>query len=427
MDSEKVITPRKKVGGDINVPGSKSYAQRAIALCALGEDRLTLSKLTECDDVNAALGIIENLGSSIRHEGDLIHIEGGIKKKEKYSINSGEAGLSTRLFSAFSLLTDQQYIVNGKGSILTRPMDMVIDALSQLGKSVKSKQGKLPLQISGETKSGELKLDGSTSSQLLTGILIVAPFLDFDLNIEVDNLKSIPYIEMTLEVMRDFGLSVDHEEYRHFKVKGNQSIKRSNVYEVEGDWSGASFLIVAALVGGDLKMKGLNKNSSQADQAMLNVVKKAGGFFSWEGNDLIVKTNELTPFKFDATHCPDLFPPLVALAAMISGESRITGVHRLKHKESDRASALIQEFSKLGIDVSMVEDDLVVNGLHFDQLIDGGCVDSHNDHRMAMALSLMSLRSGKEILISRPESIKKSYPLFFEDFDQITKESVQND
>lgn len=421
MDSEKVITPRKQVGGNINVPGSKSYAQRAIALCALGKEYLSLSQLTECDDVSAALSIIENLGCSVRQEGELLHIRGGIQKNQAYEINSGEAGLSTRLFSAFSLLTDEKYTVNGKGSILTRPMDMVIDALTQLGKSVKSNQGCLPLQVSGETKEGELKLDGSTSSQLLTGILIVAPFLDFDLTIEVENLKSIPYIEMTLEVMRDFGLDVNHEEYRYFRVKGNQRINRSNTYEVEGDWSGASFLIVAALLGGKLEMKGLNKESSQADQAMLDVVKEVGGSFSWRDDNLIISATELVPFNFDATHCPDLFPPLVALAAMISGESRITGIHRLKYKESDRASALIEEFTKLGIDVSSVEDDLVVNGLNPNQLIDGGVVDSHNDHRMAMALSLMSLRSTKEIVISRPESIKKSYPLFFEDFDRITK------
>ncbi len=421
MDSEKVITPREKVGGNINVPGSKSYAQRAIALCALGNEYLALSQLTECDDVSAALGIIENLDCSIRYEGELLFIRGGIQKNQTYEINSGEAGLSTRLFSAFSLLTDQTYTVNGKGSILTRPMDMVIDALSQLGKSVKSNQGCLPLQISGETKEGELKLDGSTSSQLLSGILIVAPFLDFDLTIEVENLKSIPYIEMSLEVMRDFGLTAEHEEYRCFKVKGNQSINRSKTYEVEGDWSGASFLIVAALIGGELEMKGLKKQSSQADRAMLDVVIEVGGSFSWEDNNLIVRTADLVPFNFDATHCPDLFPPLVALAAMISGESRIKGVHRLKHKESDRASALIEEFTKLGIDVSNVEDDLVVKGLKASQFIVGGAVDSHNDHRMAMALSLMSLRSRKEIVISRPESIKKSYPLFFEDFDRITK------
>ena len=422
MDLEKVVSPRKIVDGEIRVPGSKSYAQRAIALSALDNHKTTLSQLTECDDVLAALDIIESLGTKVIHDGSLVYFQGGIDIQSDHSINCGEAGLSTRLFSAFSLLTERDFKVNGRGSILTRPMDMVVDALEQLSKKVESNEGRLPLSISGKTAPGILRIDGSTSSQLLTGILTVAPFLDFDLTVEVDNLKSIPYIEMTLKVLSDFGLSVDNQGYKVFYVKGGQSVKRSEIYKVEGDWSGASFLVVAALIGGKLRLKGLNKNSLQADKAMLTVIDSVGGSYSWDADDLVVESSDLSSFTFDATHCPDLFPPLVALASMISGESKIKGIHRLKHKESDRATALINEFSKLGIDIRRIDDELIIKGLSENGSISGGFVDSHNDHRMAMALALMSLRSEKDILIKNPESIKKSYPLFFEDLDTITGE-----
>jgi 3-phosphoshikimate 1-carboxyvinyltransferase len=420
MDQEKRIIPKRKVSGELRVPGSKSYAQRALALSALSSEQVSLNQLTECDDVVVAMNIVSSLGAEIQRSGSVIDVKGSFNKDVSHDVNCGEAGLSTRLFSAFSLLTDREFIVRGSGSILSRPMNMVEDALMQLGKQVDSDNGKLPLKITGKTSSSELNIDGSTSSQLLTGLLVVAPFLPFDLTIKVNELKSIPYIEMTINVLNDFGLSVENDDFKLFKIKGGQTVKRTGAYSVEGDWSGASFLIVAALIGGSAKLKGLNKESLQADRAIMEVVTKVGGNFEWASDGLFISNGNLVPFTFDATHCPDLFPPLVALAAAIEGESRITGVHRLQHKESDRAAALIKEFNHLGIDIYREGDELVINGLNSNELINGGIVDSHNDHRMAMALTLMSLRSNEEILIINPESIKKSYPLFFEDFERIS-------
>lgn len=420
MNQEKSITPRKRVGGKVRVPGSKSYAQRAIALAALSKSSVALNQLTACDDVVAALDVIERFGASVRRDGGLVHIENNFNRENDYAINCGEAGLSTRLFSAFSLLTDQSFTVTGTGSILNRPMNMVVDALEKLGKQVKSNDGKLPLKISGKTQPASLSIDGSTSSQLLTGLLIVAPFLPFDLTISVKDLKSIPYVEMTIDVMRDFGLEINHRDFSTFFVKGNQSVEKSIVYDVEGDWSGAAFLVVAALVSGELKLSGLRRNGLQADRAILDAVTRANGNYEWNGDELHVFRGVLQPFHFDATHCPDLFPPLVALAAMIEGKSRVTGVHRLAHKESDRAQALIDEFNKLGVLVERREDDLIIHGLPDGAMIEGGTVHSHHDHRMAMALSLLALRSKSAIYIEVPDAIRKSYPLFYEDFDRIS-------
>jgi 3-phosphoshikimate 1-carboxyvinyltransferase len=421
MDSLRKIVPIVKVSGEIDVPSSKSYAQRAIALAALIEEVVVLDHISECDDVHAALSIIQELGVHKKREGSKLIFSDGMKLNRDVSINCGEAGLSTRLFSAFSLLSEHEFTVNGNGSILNRPMDMIVHALEQFRKQVASNQGKLPLRIAGKTKPTQLKLDGSISSQALTGFLLVAPFLPFDLTIDVEDLKSKPYIDMTIKVMADFGLEVQHDDYKTFFTAGNQSTNVPDLYSVEGDWSGASFLIVAALIGGDLRLKGLAKSSLQADKAMLTLIDEAGGSYTWEGEELIIHKGDLIPFKVDATDFPDLFPPLVSLAAMIDGQSTIRGVHRLEHKESDRAKALIQEFSKMGIDIEQQDDALVINGLKRNVKIEGGVYSAHNDHRMAMALALMSLRSSKDIFIEQSEAVKKSYPLFYEDLEYISE------
>ena len=421
MSDRIIISPRNMVSGRLTVPGSKSYAQRAIALAALVEDSVEIEDMTICDDVKAAMDIIETLGVELSQRGDRYVFHGAFDKSKEHSINCGEAGLSTRLFSAFSLMTDYSFQVMGRGSILKRPMDMVIDALTQAGKNIKSYVGKLPLVIDGHADNFLLSIDGSSSSQLLTGLLIVSPFLGKDVTIRVSNLKSTPYIDMTLEIMRSFGLTVNHQEYETFQIRSFQEINPSKIYSVEGDWSAASFFVVAGLIGGVINISGLNKDSLQADKLILDVVDLVGGRFTWKGGDLIIERATLYPFKFDATNCPDLFPPLAVLAAMTDGTSEINGVHRLKHKESDRSSALIKELSKLGVSIKVINDSLVIEGSAAAEYVKGGEVSSHNDHRMAMALALMSFRSSGDIIISGASSINKSYPNFYKDFISLTK------
>lgn len=420
MSDQKIITPRRKIAGELDVPISKSYAQRAIALAALVKEPVCFEQLTDCDDVKAAMRIVESMGVSILKTENGVLMENSFSTDRAHQINCGEAGLSTRLFSTFSLLSNASFEISGEGSILKRPMDMVIDALMQAGKNVQHNAGKLPLKVEGETIQYFFDIDGSTSSQLLTGLLIVSPFLDHNVEIRVKDLKSIPYIEMTLQILKDFGLEVKHEDFKTFYISSGQQPKPPSIYHVEGDWSGASFLIVAGLIGGAVKLNGLNKSSFQADRELLSVIDKVGGEFEWNQDQLIIKGGTTRPFSFDATHCPDLFPPLAALAAMIEGVSRIRGVHRLQHKESNRAAAIMKEFTALGIQIAMSGDELVIRGLTEGQQLRGGTVSSHNDHRMAMALSLLSLRSEHPILIKQASSIHKSYPGFYDDFERLT-------
>jgi 3-phosphoshikimate 1-carboxyvinyltransferase len=411
------INPVKTVSGRLIVPSSKSFAQRAIAIAALTDDSVYLENLTDCDDVIAAQNIIQSLGAKTERIGKDLKLNGGVFNDEKgeIEINCGESGLSTRLFSSFSLLFESAFTVTGHGSILERTMDMVIDALEQFGKSVNSKEGCLPLKISGGTKKNEIQIDGAVSSQLLTGLLIVTPRLNHDTTIHVKDLKSIPYIDMTLEILKDFGVEINHDDYKTFEIKGNQRPQR-NKYRVEGDWSGASFLIVAAAIAGEIELEGLNPNSKQADMKILEVLTQFGAKFNWKEDVLSISKNESKAFSFDATHCPDLFPPLAVLAACSDGVSIIKGTSRLEHKESNRALTIKEEFEKLGIEIQLKPDEIHIVGRGDSSFVKGGKVSSRNDHRIAMALSLFSLRSIDPIFIEQSEAINKSYPDYFSDF-----------
>lgn len=416
------INPVKSVSGKLIVPSSKSYAQRAIAVAALSEDLVCLENLTDCDDVIAAQNVIQSLGAKTERIGKDLKMNRGIliDESSEIEINCGESGLSTRLFSTFSLLFENKFTVTGHGSIMERTMDMVIDALEQFGKDVNSKDGCLPLTISGKTKKSEIYIDGTVSSQLLTGLLIVTPRLKQDTTIHVKDLKSIPYIDMTLEILKDFGIEIQNHKYTTFKIKGSQRPKR-NRYQVEGDWSGASFLIVAAAIAGEIELEGLNPNSKQADLRILDALSQFGAEIHWKNDVLIIKKKGNKAFSFDATHCPDLFPPLAVLAACSDGESVIKGTSRLEHKESNRALTIKEEFEKLGIDLQLKSDEMHIIGQGENRFTKGGKVSSRNDHRIAMALTLFGLRSIDPIFIEQSEVINKSYPDYFLDYMKVVE------
>src|SRR5690554_437640 len=416
--NEVILSPKNKVAGQVLLPSSKSYAQRAIALAGLIQTEVTIRRLVESDDCIAAQNIIRELGAQFVRKGDDLLLNKGIDliTSQYLSIHCGESGLSTRLFSAFSLLYNQPFTIHGEGSITERTMEMVIEGLTEFGKKVESNENKLPLIISGKSHQCEVTIDGSISSQFLTGLLTVAPFLKSDTVIHVKDLKSKPYIAMTLDLLAYFGLEWSNENYEKFIVKGNQKVKNNIDYTVEGDWSAASFYVVAGAIGGKLRLKGLAKETRQGDVAILNAVQQAGANIKWDNGDLIVEKDTLNPIQFDATECPDLFPPLVVLAAHAKGTSVIEGVQRLKHKESDRALTLQKECAKVGIQIEIQEDKMIVHGRGRVEVDKKVVFSSHNDHRIAMAMSLFSIGAKVEIKISGAMAVNKSYPDFYKDF-----------
>jgi 3-phosphoshikimate 1-carboxyvinyltransferase len=298
----------------------------------------------------------------------------------------------------------------GANSLKKRPMRMIEEALNQLGVSCSSSNGFLPLTIKGPIAGGFCEIDGSVSSQLLTGLLMALPLAAGSSEIKVNNLKSKPYIDMTMQLLKSFGITIHNHDYTLFQIPGNQKYTARD-YTVEGDWSGGAFLLVAGALNGNLTINGLRTDSMQSDMGILKALEIAGARMVVSDNSIDISKSELRAFDFDATDSPDLFPPLVALASYCKGISNIKGVSRLVYKESDRAATLKEEFAKLDINIAIKDDVMSVTGGQ----PQGAHVESHEDHRIAMALAVAALGATGRVFIRDSQCIAKSYTGFFND------------
>jgi 3-phosphoshikimate 1-carboxyvinyltransferase len=370
---------------------------------------------TPSNDSDAALGIAFNLGSDVETNGTTVTIQGNFAPRRS-TLSCGEAGLGIRMFTPIASLWHQKITLTGEGSLKKRPIATLVQPLEDLGVIVSTHDGFIPVQVTGPMKGGKAQLDGSLSSQILTGLLIASPLALHDTEFHVSNLKSKPYVDMTLQIMQDFGVEAINENYEKFYVRAQQSYVPQE-YTVEGDWSGASFLLVAGALGGSVRVENLRIDSKQADIAILDALASAGAHIEKEDRAVSVSHNELQAFQFDATECPDLFPPLVALAAHCTGTTVIKGVSRLQFKESDRAVVLQTECAKLGVRIENKGDEMFVYG----GTVSGGRMHANNDHRIAMAAACIAIRSPKPVEIEHPECVAKSYPDFFEEFGKISK------
>ncbi len=414
----EVKLSKSTIQGVITAPSSKSYAQRAIAAALLADGVTTLSEVELCSDTKAALGVIQLLGARVQKvDATTYRITGGLKPISDI-LNIGESGLATRMFTPIAALHKSPLTITGKGSILTRPMNMMYKTLRSLGVDLKSNENFLPITVCGAMKGGSAEVNGEVSSQFLTGLLMAVPMAKNDSTLKVAKLNSVPYIDMTLDVISKFGVVVKHDDYKEFHIKGSQKYKAID-YSVEGDWSGASCALIAGAVAGEITIENLNPLSIQADVAIIDALSKAGAQITTTNNSITVKKGELNGFEFDATHCPDLFPALAALAALCEGISKIKGTKRLVHKESNRALTIAQEFRKLGIRIDIVSEDdtMIIEGGE----PKGGSASSRNDHRIAMALSVLSLCADGEVVIAGAEAINKSYPNYWKDLEKLKK------
>jgi 3-phosphoshikimate 1-carboxyvinyltransferase len=409
---ERTVEP-SSLKGTVRAPSSKSMTQRAIAAAVLAPGQTTLMNPSYCDDSLAAMSIAVGLGARLEPGTNELRITGGSELKET-RLNCGESGLAIRMFSPIAALYRVEVTMLGGGSLKKRPMGMIEEALEQLGVKCETTDGFLPLTIRGPIKGGNLTIDGSVSSQLLTGLLMALPVAPGNTEIEVMNLKSKPYIDMTLQVLNDFGIRVENDNYRIFYIKGKQKFN-AREYVIEGDWSGAAFLLVGAAINGNLTVEGLDLKSRQSDMAIMEALRKAGAKIATKNSSIEVSKSELKAFEMDATESPDLFPPLAALASYCRGESRIRGVSRLIHKESNRAVAIKDEFGKLGISIRIEDDVMTITG----GKVTGGNTASHEDHRIAMAMAVTALGASGKVSIKDSHSIAKSYPEFFNDIKRL--------
>ncbi|MBC7902004.1 MAG: 3-phosphoshikimate 1-carboxyvinyltransferase [Gemmatimonadaceae bacterium] len=406
--------------GNIQAPASKSSMQRACAAALILNGTSVISNPGHSNDDRAAMDIIQKLGAVIKFEDDKLVVQSSGVKPVAESIDCGESGLSIRMFTPIVALSKSTITVTGSGSLGSRPMDFFDQVLPQVGVTVRSAGGRLPLVIEGPIIPQDISIDGSLSSQFLTGLLMAYASAGADgKTISVNGLKSKPYIDLTLKVMESFGLPVPvNHNYESFQF--GETVVRNGPeavhYTVEGDWSGAAFLLVAGAVAGPITVHGLDVFSTQADKAVLQALMSCGAAISVQPEKIEIGPMPLKAFHFNATDCPDLFPPLVALAAFCEGTTVIEGAGRLTHKESNRALTLQEEFGKMGVEISLQDDLMIIRGT---KIVKGADVHSHHDHRIAMACAVAGLRAEGEMTIGDADAINKSYPDFYQHLSEL--------
>ncbi|MBN2529356.1 MAG: 3-phosphoshikimate 1-carboxyvinyltransferase [Deltaproteobacteria bacterium] len=402
------------ISGELKAPPSKSMAQRAVAAASLINGTSHILMGTPCDDIESSLRAATALGAHIVRQMDRVLVTGKAYPLQP-AMDCGEAGLCLRMFSAIAALFEQEIELRARGSLSRRPVDMLMDPLAQLKVHCQTTNGVPPVLVQGPLHSGAVTVDATESSQFLTGLLIALANVEGQSVILAPGLKSKPYVQMTVDLLRQLGAHIDtRNALEEIHIRGKKDYAPFT-YDVPGDWSGASFLLAAAAIAGPLTITGVDLHSSQADKKMVDAVIAAGADVTPLDNAIKVAPAPLSAFEFDATHCPDLFPPLAALAANCNGVTRIAGVHRLANKESNREKVIISEFGKIGISISVVNDVMHITG----GAAKGATVDSHNDHRIAMAMAVAALTAEGWVHIERDESICKSYPDFFLDMEKV--------
>lgn len=412
------------INGVVIAPPSKSYTQRAYAGALLHQGKTIIHNAGSSADEEAALNVIRQLGARVVVNGEgaerEIIIESNGVRPVSSIINCGESGLATRLFTPIAGLSDRLVNITGESTLLGRPMEGFGDVLPALGVSIHDFTGYLPFSLNGPMNAESILIDANSGSQFLSGLLFaLCACAKKPLTIAVNGLKSKPYIDLTLEVLAEFGKPVLNNGYKEFIIDPAQfTLKKEVNINVEADWSSAAFMLVAGAIGGNVTVRNLNLNSKQADRAIIEVLESVGADMQVGEQEIIIKKSRMGCFDFDATHCPDLFPALAILASCCSGESAILGVHRLFYKESNRVESITQMLQDFAVPYSVEDDTLFVSGVN---RLQGTIIDSYYDHRIVMAAAIGALRANSRVDINHSEVVNKSYPRFFQDLEVLRK------
>ena len=441
---------RRFIDASLTIPSSKSFAQRAIIAAALASGVSRLSGYSACGDNESAISVARSLGAEVREEGSCLEIKGIAAEPGCLEINSlhtGESGLLTRLMiPLLPVLSTSPVRITGDRTLLGRPMKGAGEMMSCFGISLESESDdcRIPLTVSGPVRTGQTEISGKHGSQLISGLLMSLPLAGKYSKITVKDPKSIPYMFITLDVMKKFGVNAGSEmqggndfmesggdwslcDEIIFKIRPGQRYRAAD-FAIEGDWSSAANFLVAGAVFGKVTLEGLDTTSLQADLSVMDILMEAGASLSQTGGNtgpVTVQRAPLTAFTVDASNCPDLFPIISVLAAFCQGTSRISGVGRLAHKESDRGKAILDMLHRMGVeartdgDVLEIEGHSLTSRLLEGRLLKGGRYTSCHDHRMVMALKVAELGADGPVVIDDTECVAKSFPTFFELFGKL--------
>lgn len=411
-----------KLNGTIEIPPSKSYSHRAVIAAALAENgkKSKIDNLKFSVDITTTTDIMENWGAEIERFESALEIIGNggkVVPRDKY-VQCNESGSTIRFLIPVGITSKNELVFDGKGKLVDRPLDSYYRIFDKQGLKYETTGGKLPLTVNGKLKPGNYEIDGNISSQFITGLLYALPLLEGDSKLIINkNLESKGYVDLTLEILKLAGIEIVNNDYKSFDIRGNQTYKPFD-YTVEGDYSQVAFWIVAGIISAnrdnEVKCLHVNKNSLQGDREIIEIVTRMGANLEIFDDYVIVKPSKTKGTIIDISQCPDIGPVLTVLAALSEGETRIINGERLRIKESDRITSIKTELNKLGGNVSEEGDSLIIQGI--EGFRGGVTVNAWNDHRIAMSLAVASTRCEKEIILEEAESVRKSYPHFWDDF-----------
>ncbi|WP_420829631.1 3-phosphoshikimate 1-carboxyvinyltransferase [Crassaminicella indica] len=421
MKSVEIIPSPLK--GNVKIPPSKSLSHRAIICAGLSEGESHIENIAFSDDIIATLEAMKSFGIIARNsEIDIdgicsVYIKGkGKLELLRNQIDCKESGSTIRFLIPMAGLLGEKVTYTGRGKLVERPLDAYYKIFEEQDIAYYNHEGKLPLSVEGILKPGIFNMKGNVSSQFITGLLFVLPILHKDSKIIITTeLESKGYVDLTLDILKKFSIYVENNNYKEFYIKGNQKYKPTE-YRVEGDFSQAAFFIVAGILGDEVVCKDLNVASLQADKAILDIAKKMGAKLCVSDDFIKVEKSNTKGIIIDVSQCPDLVPILSVLGALSKGTTKIVNAARVRIKESDRLKAMATELNKLGADVKELTDGLEIHGK---EQLNGGIVDSWNDHRIAMALAIASIKCTGPVIIKNSDAVKKSYPRFWKDFEKL--------
>ncbi|CNC24262.1 3-phosphoshikimate 1-carboxyvinyltransferase [Yersinia pseudotuberculosis] len=420
------LQPIALVNGTVNLPGSKSVSNRALLLAALAEGTTQLNNVLDSDDIRHMLNALQALGVNFRLSADRTCCEvdglgGKLVAEQPLSLFLGNAGTAMRPLAAVLCLGNSDIVLTGEPRMKERPIGHLVDALRQGGAQIDylEQENYPPLRLRGGFRGGELTVDGRVSSQFLTALLMTAPLAEQDTTIRImGDLVSKPYIDITLHLMKAFGIDVGHENYQIFHIKGGQTYRSPGTYLVEGDASSASyFLAAAAIKGGTVRVTGIGKKSVQGDTKFADVLEKMGAKVTWGDDYIECSRGELQGIDMDMNHIPDAAMTIATTALFATGPTTIRNIYNWRVKETDRLTAMATELRKVGAEMEEGEDYIrVVPPVQ----LTAADIGTYDDHRMAMCFSLVAL-SDTPVTILDPKCTAKTFPDYFEQFARLSQ------
>lgn len=415
----KVLIRPKKLAGNIDVVPSKSYSHRAIIAASLAKGTSVIKNVMFSNDIIRTIECCEAFGAKIEKFENYIIVQGTDEiKRVNNVINAGESGSTIRFMIPIMLVNSEKMTFKGENHLIHRPLDPYFDIFDEQDiEYAHSLTANLPLTTRGKLKSGEYILRGDISSQFITGLLFALPLLDGDSSIIITTkLESKSYIDLTLDILKKFGINIINKNYEQFVIPGNQKYKPCD-YTVEGDFSQAAFFLVMGALGNNINLGCMNLDSLQGDRKIIQDIETLGGKIITNGDQIKAIPNNLSGNVIDFSNSPDLGPVLSVLASVCGGDTKFINAARLRIKECDRITCVKEELLKLGAIVSESADEMYFTGVDF---LNGSLeLATHNDHRIAMSLAVASTICNSPLLIDGAECVKKSYPHFWDDFRKL--------